>query len=188
MTALRSGGKMARDPKERPLFIVHRSSFILVLTAALLLAGCGFQLRGTAAMPFDSIFVQAPASSPLVRQLKRAVTVGSQAQVAEQPGKAEVVLQITDERQEKEILALSGGGRVSEFTLRYRVSFRLTDNKSAREYIPLSEIVLQRALTYSDQEALSKQAEEALLYRDMRQDAVQQMMRRLQAAKLREKS
>jgi LPS-assembly lipoprotein len=154
-----------------------------MLTAALLSA-CGFQLRGAAAMPFDSIFIQASASSPLTIQLKRAVASGSQAQIAEQPGKAEVVLQISDERQEKEILALSGGGRVSEFQLRYHVSFRLTDNKNAREYIPLSEIVLRRTLTYSDEEALSKQAEEALLYRDMRQDAVQQMMRRLQAAKL----
>lgn len=164
----------------------YRCLAVLFLAASL--AGCGFHLRGEAVMPFESIYVQAPAASPLTTQLKRAVTSGSQAQVLDQPGKADVILHITAEWQEKDILTLSGGGRVSEFQLRYRVSFRLTDNKNAREYIAPSEIVLRRSLTYSDQEALSKQAEEALLYRDMRQDAVQQMMRRLQAAKLREKS
>lgn len=167
---------------------LFQPSLLLAAAVLLLAPGCGFRFRGEAPLPFQSIYVQAPATSPLTSQLKRAVAAGSSAQVTEQPGKAEVILQITDERQERTILALSGGGRVSEFQLRYRVSFRLTDNKNAREYIPLSEIVLQRALTYSDTEALSKQAEETLLYRDMRQDAVQQLMRRLQAVKFKAQS
>jgi len=163
--------------------------FSLILAAAvLLLAGCGFQLRGEVSMPFDSIYVQSQVPSPIVRQLKRAVAAGFKATVTEEPGKAQVILHLLDVRQEKEILTLSGGGRVSEFQLRYRVSFRLTDNKSATVYIPPSEIVMGRTLTYTDFEASAKQGEEALLYRDMQHDAVQQMMRRLQAAKLQAKS
>jgi LPS-assembly lipoprotein len=184
MTAPQSAGRMVPNLQEAPLFMVHRSSLIVMLAAVLLLSACGLRLRGDASMPFDSIYVQAPVTSPLTTQLKRAVASGSKAQVLDTPDKADVILHITDERQEKEILTLSGGGRVSEFQLRYRVSFRLTDNKRAKEYIPLSEIVLQRPLTYRDQDALSKQSEEALLYRDMRQDAVQQLLRRLQAASL----
>ena len=93
------------------------------------------------------------------------------------------MLQILNEAQEKQILSLSGGGRVSEFLLRYRVLFRLTDSKN-REHIPASEIVLQRDFSFSDDQALAKEAEEALLYRDMRSDAVRQLVRRLQAANL----
>jgi LPS-assembly lipoprotein len=134
-------------------------------------------------MPFNSMFVQAPPSSVLAIQLKRAVQSGSSTRIAERPEQAQVILQILNELQEKQILSLSGGGRVSEYQLRYRVSFRLTDGQN-REHIPANEITLKRDYSFSDEQALSKEAEEALLYRDMRNDAVQQLVRRLQVAKL----
>ena len=154
-----------------------------MLTAALLLSACGFQLRGTATLPFSTMYVQAALTSPFALQLKRAVESGSATRVTDRPEQAEVILQIITELQEKQILSLSSGGRVAEFRLRYRVAFRLTDSKN-REHIPASEILLLRDYPYSDQQVLSKEAEEALLYRDMRNDAVSQMVRRLQAAKL----
>ncbi|HSC95400.1 MAG TPA: LPS assembly lipoprotein LptE [Burkholderiales bacterium] len=158
------------------------SAFCLVVSASLL-AACGFQLRGTAALPFSSLYVQAAPTSVLATQFKRAVVAGSDTRIAERADEAQVILQILGELQEKQILSLSGGGRVSEFQLRYRVSFRLTDSKN-REHIPASEIVLRRDYAYSDNQALASESEEALLYRDMRNDAVSQLMRRLQAAKL----
>ena len=154
-----------------------------MLTATLLLSACGFQLRGTAALPFNSMYVQAASTSVFAIQLKRAVVSGSGARITERPEQAEVILQILSELQEKQILSLGGGGRVSEYQLRYRVSFRLTDSKN-HEHIPASEIVLRRDYSFSDDQALSKESEEALLYRDMRNDAVSQLVRRLQAAKL----
>jgi len=162
--------------------IIHHSSFIM-LTAALLLSACGFQLRGTAQLPFSTIYVQAPPTSQFATQVRRAVQAGSSTRLASAPEQAEVLLQILNEAQEKQILSLSGGGRVSEYLLRYRVFFRLTDSKN-REHIPASEIVQQRDFSYSDDQALAKESEEAQLYRDMRNDAVRQLVRRLQAAKL----
>ncbi len=163
--------------------IPHPSSLIL-LAATLLVAACGFQLRGSAPLPFKSMYVQAAPASQFATLLKRAVRAGSAGtRVTDQPGEAEVVLQVMNELQEKQILTLGGGGRVSEFQLRYRVSYRLTDSKN-REHIPASEILLKRDFSFSDEQALSKETEEALLYRDMRNDAVQQMVRLLQAAKL----
>ena len=166
----------------RLLAIPHPSSLI-PFAAALLLASCGFHLRGVAPLPFNSVFVQAAPASQFAIQLKRAVQAGSATRIAERPEQAEVILQIMNELQEKQILSLSGGGRVSEYQLRYRVAFRLTDGRN-REHIPASEILLKRDYSFSDEQALSKEAEEALLYRDMRNDAVQQLVRRLQAAKL----
>ena len=163
-------------------FLLHPSAFLLAATA-LLVAGCGFQLRGQAVLPFNTLYVQAAPTSPFALQLKRAVQSGSATKVIERAGEAEVVLQILNELQEKQILSLGAGGRVREFQLSYRVQFRLTDEKN-REHIPASEIVLKRDYSFNDEQALSKEAEEALLYRDMRNDAVQQLVRRLQAAKL----
>jgi LPS-assembly lipoprotein len=158
--------------------------FAFCLAAStLLLAACGFQLRGSATLPFSTLYVQAAPTSQFATDLRRAVRSGSGTRIAERPEQAEVVLHILSELQEKQILSLTGGGRVSEYQLRYRVSFRLTDSKN-REHIPASEIVLRRDYSYNDSQALGAESEEALLYRDMRSDAVSQMVRRLQAAKL----
>ena len=162
--------------------ILHPSSFIL-LAATLLVAACGFPLRGTATLPFSTLYVQAAPTSQFATQVRRAVRAGSGTRIADRPEQAEVILQILHELQEKQILSLSGGGRVSEYQLRFRVSFRLTDSKN-REHIPASEIVLRRDYSYSDDQTLAKEFDEAQLYRDMRNDAVSQLVRRLQAAKL----
>jgi len=166
----------------RRYFCLLPSAFCLA-ASALLLAACGFQLRGSATLPFSTLYVQAPPTSQFATDLRRAVRSGSGTRIAERPEQAEVVLHILSELQEKQILSLTGGGRVSEYQLRYRVSFRLTDSKN-REHIPASEIVLRRDYSYNDSQALGAESEEALLYRDMRSDAVSQMVRRLQAAKL----
>jgi LPS-assembly lipoprotein len=168
----------------RKVFLIaHRPSLIALLAAALLLASCGFQLRGTAPLPFTSLYVQAPVTSALAGQLRRAVLASNGTRIAEAPTEAQVILQILSETQEKQILSLTGGGRVSEYQLRYRVGFRLTDSKN-REHIPATELLLKRDYSFSDEQALAKEQEEALLYRDMRNDAVQQLVRRMQAAQL----
>ena len=144
------------------------------------LAACGFHLRGQATLPFDSIYIS--GSQAFANQISRALRAGSQARVTTNPKDAQVSLQILSEARERVILSLSASGRVREITLRYRVSYRLTDAKGV-EYIPASQIVLRRDITYSDTDVLGKEQEEALLYRDMQSDAVQQMVRRLEAAK-----
>ena len=162
-------------------FILHPSSFLLAATA-LLVAACGFQLRGAATLPFNTLYVQAAPLSPFALQLKRAVQAGSSTKVIERPDQADAILQILNELPEKEILSLGAGGGVAEFQLRYRVLFRLTDAQN-REHIPATEILLKRDYSFNDSQVLSKESEEALLYRDMRADAVYQLVRRLHAAK-----
>jgi LPS-assembly lipoprotein len=111
------------------------------------------------------------------------VRAGSNTRVVNNAKDAQVTLQITGETRERVILSLSGSGRVRELQLRYRVSYRLTDRDN-REYLASSEVQLKRDLTYSDTDVLGKEQEEVLLYRDMQNDAVQQIIRRLQVARL----
>lgn len=153
------------------------------LLCTLILAGCGFQLRGSATLPFDTLYVQAPVGSQFGTQLRRLVTAGSNTRIVDSAQGADATLVLVNEVREKNILSLSGGGRVREFQLRYRMSYRLLD-RNAVEILPTSEILLVRDLSYSDSDTLSKEAEEALLFRDMQSDAVQQLLRRLQVAKI----
>jgi LPS-assembly lipoprotein len=156
---------------------------LAALLCALLIAGCGFKLRGAADLPFDTLYVQAPVGSQFAQQFRRVVTAGSATTIVNDPKAAAATLVLISEVREKSILSLSGAGRVSEFQLRYRMSYRLLD-KNAAETIPATEIVLTRDFSFNDQDTLSKEAEEALLFRDMQSDAVQQLVRRLQAVRL----
>ena len=146
----------------------------------LLLAGCGFQPRGTATLPFDNLYVEAPRGSVFAAQLKRVIGTGSKTRLAARPEDADATLHVMNEFREKEILSLSAGGRVRELQLRYRVQYQVFDKKRTLIAEP-GEIVLRRDFSFNDQEQLSKESEEALLYRDMQTDAVQQLVRRLQA-------
>jgi LPS-assembly lipoprotein len=56
-------------------------------------------------------------------------------------------------------------------------------NLDGVEWLPLSEINVRRDFSFNDSQALAKEGEERLLLADMQADAVQQMMRRLSAAK-----
>jgi LPS-assembly lipoprotein len=148
---------------------------------AVLLAACGFHLRGQAQLPFETLYI--PGNNPLVVELKRNVAAASKTRLVESPGDAQAVLGFTQELRDKIILSFSAAGRVSEYQLRYHVGFRVTDPKGAQVFLPTSEILLTRDVSYSDAQVLAKETEEALLYRDMQSDMVHQIMRRLVAAK-----
>ena len=149
--------------------------------ALLLLAACGFQLRGTASLPFETIHVP-NATSGIALDLKRNLRSGTRTRVLDDAKGAEAQLQFTEESRRKEILSLSAAGRVSEYRLVYRVAFRVSDGKGV-DFLPPSTVTLTRDMTYDDSQVLAKEGEEQLLFRDMQIDMVQQIMRRIAAAR-----
>jgi LPS-assembly lipoprotein len=148
----------------------------------MVLSACGFKLRGQAEIPYKTLYVETAGYSAFVNDLERAIKSGSQTRIVANRADADAILRILGESQEKLILSLSSGGKVREYDLRYRVAYRLTD-KSNVDLAPPGEIVLRRDMTYDDTEVLAKESEEALLFRDMKADAVLQMMRRLSVAR-----
>jgi len=152
----------------------------LVALAAIFIAGCGFHMRGSASVPFNTIYIP-NATGGVALDLKRNIEAGTQAKVVNDPKTADAILELFGESREKIILSLTGAGQVREFRLRYTVNFRVHDGKGA-EYVPRTQVQLTRDVTYSDTEILAKEAEEQLLFRDMQTDFVQQILRRLSAA------
>jgi LPS-assembly lipoprotein len=161
------------------LKLVSRLSLSAMLCIAL--SACGFHLRGSAPLPFTTLYVDAPAASVFATQLRRVIGSGSQTRITNNAVEAEATLKVVSELREKEILSLSAGGRVRELQLRYRVHYQVFDKDKA-PVAPPGEIVLRRDFSFNDQDQLPKESEEALLYRDMQTDAVLQLVRRLQAA------
>ena len=146
-----------------------------------LIAGCSFHLRGSQPLPFQTLYIP-NAIGGIALDLKRNIEAGTNAKVVSDPKGADAVLQLSNERRDKIILSLSGTGRVREFRLRYSVNFRLHDGHG-RDYIPFSTLELSRDVTYNDTDILAKESEETLLFNDMQADAVQQLLRRLAAAR-----
>jgi LPS-assembly lipoprotein len=145
------------------------------------LAGCGFHLRGTADVPFQTLYLP-NSDSGIALDLRRYVQAGTRARVVDDPKQAEAILAFTEENREKNILSLTSAGRVSEFQLKYRVGFRVHDGKGG-DYVPQTSIALTRDITFADTDVLAKEAEEQLLFRDMQSDMVQQIMRRIAASR-----
>jgi len=146
-----------------------------------LFSGCGYQLRGTAQLPFETLYI--PGANPLAVELRRNVKAASKTRLVDSPGSAQAVLGFTQETREKLILSFTSAGKVNEYRLRYRVGFRVTDPKGGLVFLPQSEVLLTRDMTYNDAQVIAKENEEAMLYRDMQTDMVQQILRRLVAAK-----
>ena len=155
------------------------------MTGAAALAGCGFQLRQAPSFAFDTIFIQAPATSPIAHELRRNLTSDNRVRVlgaaTEQPP-PQVILEVPLELREKVVVGLNSTGQVREFQLRSRIRFRLR-TPGGRELIPETELLQQRDISFNEGAVLAKEAEESLLYRDMQTDLVQQLMRRLAALK-----
>lgn len=159
-------------------------SWSRAIVAALLcaaLCGCGFKLRGEATLPFERLYL--PGASPLVIELRRNVVARTHTKLTDSERDAQAILGFTHEMREKVILSFTTAGLVREFQLRYRVGFRLYDQKG-RNYIPPNEIQLTRDVSFNEGQVLAKESEEALLYVDMQSDMVQQIIRRLVAARV----
>jgi len=146
----------------------------------LLLAACGFQLRGTASLPFETIHVP-NATSGIALELKRNIRSGTNARVLDEAKGAEALLHFSEETRQKEILSLTAAGRVREYRLIYRVRFSVSDAKGG-DFLPPSTVTLTRDMTYDDAQVLAKEGEEQLLFRDMQLDMVQQILRRIATA------
>jgi len=155
---------------------------LILLFTAVLLAGCGFHLRGQAGMPFNTLYLEAANSStPFAKELRRKLEM-NKVKLVNTAKQADVVLDIISEVPDKQILTLDASGRVNEYELFYRVSLRAFDiNK--REWIPAEEFMMHRDFPYDENSILAMEAEEDLLYQSMRIEMVQQVLRRLSRSK-----
>lgn len=147
-----------------------------------LLAACGFRLRGVTELPFKTFFSALPQSSALGGELRRALRTNG-ATIVDRRDDAQVRFDLLGESAEQEISALSISGRPREYQLRYRVRWQVR-GPGDRELIPAGEMLLRRSITVLDVQGVLNADEVALLYRDMRIDAVSQIVRRLSLVKV----
>ena len=160
-----------------------RRSWLILTAVATGLAGCGFELRKPQRYAFSTLYSGLPLASAFGAKLTRSLESSGQVEVitdARQIERADVVFDQLFEVREKVIVGRTSSGAVREFQLRLRYRFRVR-SRNGIELIPDTEILLTRDINFNETGALSKESEEALLYKDMESDLVLQIQRRLAA-------
>jgi LPS-assembly lipoprotein len=159
--------------------------FLPFLITSLLLAcvsGCGFQLRGSTALPFKTLSINVGDTSPVAVGIKREIRGNGPTQIVATSAPAEARLEILGESLRTDILTINSLGAAAEYNLYYHLRFRVTDDKK-HIYIPVTELTLKRLVLANSNAQLAENFEISQLTTDMQSDAAQQVVRRLEAIK-----
>ena len=156
-----------------------------LLPLSALLAGCGFKLKGSQrlpleGLPFDTLYLEAGRSASLVAVLRRQLATGAGIRLVDAPSEAQAQLELLRDERSRDILSLTGAGRVREYQLIQTVIFRVV-GRDGEEWLPASSVTVRRDYSFDDAQVIAREQEEAMLVRDMEADLAQQIMRRLAA-------
>jgi LPS-assembly lipoprotein len=156
--------------------------FAVLLVAAL--AGCGFHLRGAGSsnLPYKTMYIALPDTAEVNIWLQRYIKASGSTQIVEDAKSADAIFQQLSDNRQKIILSVNAQGRVSEYRLQLTYTFRVV-NQKGQILVPSNEVSLTRDISFSDSNILAKDLEEGLLWRDMNNDLVNQIMRRLTIVK-----
>ena len=165
-----------------------RARVLFAVCLVLTLSACGFHLRGSNGsfmLPFATMHIGLPDTSPLAIDLKRYIRAIGSTEIVDTRDGADAALEVLSDPENtrtKTILSLNSNGRVRQYLLQYTIVFRVLD-RQGNELLGPTTISLSRPIDFNETQLLAKEQEEALLYKDMQTDLVQQMMRRMAAVK-----
>lgn len=150
-----------------------------------MVSSCGFHLRGTGerAALLPPLYIEGGGAphEPLLREMRRALQ-SQRTPMVSQRDAAHLIVQLQNEQLSKSVLAVDTSGKIKENELKYTLTF--TVSTSAGEIaLPRQSIERRYALSFNTADVLAKEAEEALLYQTMREDAIRDLLRRLETIK-----
>ena len=145
------------------------------------LIACGYRLRGMVDLPFKVIAITGNPSPPLRADLQTAILMCTDAKVAINPKDADLILEITNDINGREILAYNSNVQVSAYRLNIRVGFRAYDVAGA-EIVPEAEIYMTRDMDFSVTTVLATDVQIQQFLGLMRRDLAIQILRRVSAA------
>ena len=153
----------------------------LIVTAPLSgLMACGFRLRGMVDLPYKVIAITGNPSPPMRADLQTAILTGTDAKVAINPKDADLILEITNDINGREILAYNSNGQVSAYRLNIRVGFRAYDLAGV-EIVPEAEIYMTRDMDFTVSTVLATDVQIQQFLTLMRKDLAIQILRRVAA-------
>ena len=156
---------------------------LLFLVIAITLSSCGFKLKGSYEIPYQTIYLQAAGESRVGRIIKKKIQRKSNIEIVQTSSEAEATISILEEASTQAVAVLSDVGSVDEYELIYTVRYRIGPGQNSSS-MQEGQIVLRRKITHSDLDIAAKSNEEDVLIDDMALEAATGILVRLSRTKI----
>jgi LPS-assembly lipoprotein len=160
---------------------MNRMLKLFALLPVLALAGCGFHLRGSAALPpgMQRVHLTVGGAGDFQRKLARAL-LASNVTLEDKPGPGIAELHVPAQNFTVQSLTINGAAQVTEFAVRFHVVFTAT-NPEGKVIVPDQAIDLQREFSYDASQPVGTQSQMEQIQGSLIDDAIQALLFRLQA-------
>jgi LPS-assembly lipoprotein len=175
----------ATGMQQRPRrgFFVHLSAMLLFAGLVALTAGCGFHLRGSAALPESMAVTFIKSDEPyssLVNDFSAALKIHD-VRVTEERGEATAVLNILENSIDTGVLSVNTSGKVLEYEIIQTIRFSVV-TAGNEPLVPEQTIKLNRDYVFSSTDVLGSQRENAVVRSNLQANIVNLAMLRIAAA------
>jgi LPS-assembly lipoprotein len=163
--------------------LTRRAGLLAGLAAlpAVLMGGCGFQLRRPPELQLKRIHLRGfDRHSGQADELRRQLRFSPGVVLAEAASEADLVLEVLLDVQTRVATTTTAAGQIRDLALRTRLRYRVV-TPTGLELIAPTELAQSRDMTYQESAALAKEDEAKLLLRAMYADTATQVLRRLAA-------
>lgn len=155
------------------------TTLVTTVLTATLLSACGWHLRGSMSMPMDleSVYVTAEDShGALITDLKRTL-VSNHVATTDNSAEAQYSIALGNEERERRTVSVGNDALAAEYELNMSVDYQITNQ--AGEVIASNNATTYRSYTFDRDAVVAKAEEERLIEQEMRNNLVQQILRRL---------
>lgn len=168
-------------PEAQRHAVVRRLAMLVLLAGCVLLAACGFRLKGATPMPFTTLYTNIAENSAFGAAMRRAIVAASpNTRIVSDPKEAQVrLVQLANQQSTRE-LSIDADGRVEEYELNLLFSFQLVDSEG-HILLPPTTLRATREIPYDDTVVQAKQSEITTVFQQMQQSMVDRVVRHLTA-------
>jgi LPS-assembly lipoprotein len=155
---------------------------VIVAVIALVISGCGFQLRGTGqtTILLESVYLNAiDNSGALARELIDSLEQSGVEFTSN--GNAQVSIRLDRERFSRRPVSTTGQINVAEYELTLEVGFEVL-TRGGDVLIPPTRSRTERIYTFDSSSLVGSNEEESLLNEEMRRDVIGQLLQRINAS------
>jgi LPS-assembly lipoprotein len=156
---------------------------LLFLIVVITLSSCGFKLKGSYEIPYQTIYLQAAGESRVGRIIKKKLQRRPNIEIVQTLSAAEVAINILEEASTRTVAVLSNAGSVDEYELIYTIRYKIELSENSSSSVE-RHIVLRRKIAHSDLDIAAKSNEENSLIDDMASEAATSILVRLSREKI----
>jgi LPS-assembly lipoprotein len=156
-------------------------AWMTLASLVVLLAGCGFHLQGSGALPETSRKVRIVASdevTPFAVELRRAIE-RSGGSITDITAEADTVIRIRRDRSGRRVLSVSARNTPQEYEIFYAIEYSV--ERGGSEVLETQPLELVRTMSFEQSQLLAKDREEAILREAMARDLAMLVTRRLES-------